>query len=188
MAVNVEEFLPEIEKIARVISSDFPDVDWEDVRQELCLFVLTTPALTIEGSGWSARHILSRQAYNYCKKQRSEQLYLSAQYSYRPSDVKKLLESGMIKIPEDSISELSEMDKSDAKVDVLDAIMKLSLEHRWALYRRYSLGEIPENASYERKKLNSAVKDLAYIMNTYHAVRRSAMTNSKANAIISNGW
>ena len=197
---NVEELLPDIENIARVVASDYPDIDWRDVRQHLCLFVLEKKtAFKVEDSGWGAKKILKRVAQQFCKDERNQQNYLSAQYSYRPSDVTKILETAWsiaeitdTYVPEDAVSVKNDADPLDLASDVRQAYESLPDDLRASIFSRYALGEVPLNASYERKKLNKAVKELTRILNTYRGsrlpFRRRVISNAKANALISKGY
>lgn len=207
---ELEELLPDIERIARNVSSDYPDIDWRDISQHLCVFILEKgDQLVWEGNGGSVLGILKKVSQQYCKDERTQQNYLSAQYSYRPSDVIKILESGFVKVvidektresilnnshvPEDAVSiDNSSVDALDVASDVVDAYERLSLEYRNSLFKRYALGEIPVHASYERKKLNKAVKELTRILNSYKGkqlpTRRRVVSNSTATAMISKGY
>lgn len=198
--VNLEELLPEIETLSRVVASDYPDIDWRDIRQHLCEFILIKgEAFKIEGSGWGAKKILKKVADQYCKDERTQQNYLSAQYSYRPSDVMKILETAwdLVEIdktyvPEDAVSIKSASDPLDLAADVRQAYDSLNDDLRLSIFTRYALGVVPENASYERKKLNKAVKELTRILNGYRGkqlpTRRRVVSNSTATAIISKGY
>lgn len=208
--VNVEELLPDIERISRNVSSDYPDIDWRDIRQTLCLFILEKgDQLVWEGGGGSVLSILKKVAQQHCKDERTQQNYLSSQYSYKPSDVIKILESGFVRVvidektresiinnsyvPEDAVSiDNTSVDALDVATDVIDAYERLPLDQRNALFRRYALGEIPVHASYDRKKLNKAVKELTRILNGYKGrqlpSRRRVVSNSTATAIISKGY
>ena len=197
---NVEELLPDIEHIARVIAGDYPDIDWKDVRQHLCMFVLEKgDAFRVEGSGWGSRKILKKVAQQYCKDERASQNYLSPQYSYRPSDVSRILETAWTveeilntHVPEDATSIKPAADPMDLASDVREAYASLPEDLRKSIFTRYALGEIPNNASYERKKLNKAIKELTRILNTYRGSslprRRTAVSNAKASAIIAKGY
>lgn len=197
---DLEELLPSIEKIARITASDYPDIDWRDVSQHLSLFVLEKgDSFRVEASGWGARKILKKVAQQFCKEERTQQNHLSSQYSYRPSDVTKILETAwsvetldQTFVPEDAASIKNTNDPLDIASDIREAYDRLGSDLRISLFKRFALGEIPPNASYERKKLNKAVRELTRILNSYRGSglpsRRVSISNHKANAIISKGY
>lgn len=198
---DLEELMPVVEHISRMTASDYPDIEWEDVRQHLCLFILEkADALKYEGNGGSVKSILKKVAKDFCKKERAQQNFLSSQYSYRPSDVKKILESafdqeGLDKtyVPEDARSVKSAMDEVEIASDVRDAFLRLAPDYQISLFMRYAMREVPAHASYERKRLNKAVNELTRILNSYRGRgpfvgRRTIVSNSTAQTIISKDW
>lgn len=193
---DIEALLPLIEKISKQVSADYPDIDWQDVRGEICLFVLSTKSLKSKDEGGNPGWILRRVGTNFCKKERVQQLYLSPQYSYRPSDVVKILETAWSSntldktyVPEDAASLAGVSDPLDLASDIREAYDTLSGDLKKSIFMRYALGEIPEKNSYARKRLNQAVKELTQRLNGYRGkhipVRRKAISNAESNAIIS---
>jgi hypothetical protein len=85
-----EVWNPLISRIARYVSSDFPDIETEDLSQDLFCFVLER--------GWErpenqpSEYILRRVARMKAAGYRAEHLTLSAQYAYRTSEVRQILE------------------------------------------------------------------------------------------------
>lgn len=198
--VDLEDLLPIIERIARQVSSDFPDVSSEDLYQQMCLFVLqNAKSIKTKEEGGNPGWILRRVAYHYAKQERTQQLSMSIQYTYRPSDIKAILEiiydiSDLEKtpVPEDAIS-LTGNDSLEIGSDVRSAIKRLSETDQIALFRRYALKEIPDNSSYERKQLNKAVKNLVFALNSYRGYgtyvgKRRVLSNATAQAVTSNDW
>jgi hypothetical protein len=197
---DVEELLPVIEYISRNIASDYPDIDWQDVKGHLCVFVIEKgDQLVWQGRGGSVRKILKRVANSYCKQERTRNHYLSPQYSYRPSEVMKMLESAWTyeeipytHVPDDAVSLKSDVDSLDLASDIREAFDMLRADLQEAIFVRYALGVKPEHASYERKRLNRAVKELTRILNSYRGKdiprRRRVISNSTAQAIISKSW
>lgn len=88
-----EDLSTDIDRVSRRVASDYPDIEWEDVRQELALFVLTNgKSIKLKEDGGNPRWLLTKVAQTYCKDQRTQHLTLSPQYAYTPGDVKKILE------------------------------------------------------------------------------------------------
>lgn len=195
-----QEITDLIPYIARDIARDYPEVSWQDVQQELWTFYLVKKDLIKSKSeGGNPRMILRKVANGYCLKERAEQLMLSVQYHYRPSDVKRMLESYLgtldsmlTPVPDDAVSEDHINDRIDVSSDIASGIKRLKQVDKEALYNRYVLGKIPDNASSERKSLNKAVNNLTELMNIYRGKwtgsSRRAISNARANYTISEGY
>lgn len=197
----VEELLPLIERVAKQVASDYPDVQWEDIRSGLCIFVMeNAKSIKLRDEGGNPNWLLKRVAGTLCKEERAQQHRVSVQYSYRPSDVSRILETAFsiehidkTHVPDDAVSLKSGFDGVEVALDIRDAYNRLSADLKESVFRRYALGEIPDNASYERKKLNKAVKELTRILNSYRGKgpftgRRTIMSNAAAHAVISNNY
>lgn len=200
-AEMVEELLPLIERVAKQVASDYPDVEWEDIRAGLCIFVMeNAKSIKLRDEGGNPNWLLKRVAGTLCKEERAQQHRVSVQYSYRPSDVSRILETAFsvehldkTHVPDDAVSLKSGNDAVEVALDIRDAYNRLPVDLRQSIFRRYALGEIPDNASYERKKLNKAVRELTRILNSYRGRgpfigRRTVMSNSAAHAVISNNY
>lgn len=209
-----------IDRVAKNVANDYPDIDWEDVRQELVVFVLQNgKSIKLREDGGNPKWLLERVAQMYCKDQRAQHLTMSPQYAYKPSDVRKILEYAFdpnnysqMEIPEDAKSPVESSIKTIAiqdengqiqiiiqepfhqavsielASDVKAALQRIKPELRDTIFRRYVLGQQPSNETYERKKLNKAVNELTYKLNTYRGFkdgRRKVMTNSASQASLS---
>lgn len=195
----VEELLPLIERVAKQVASDYPDVQWEDIRSGLCIFVMeNAKSIKLRDEGGNPNWLLKRVAGTLCKEERAQQHRVSVQYSYRPSDVSRILETAFsiehidkTHVPDDAVSLKSGFDGVEVALDIRDAYNRLNGDMKESIFKRYALGEIPDNASYERKKLNKAVKELTQILNSYRgkgpfAGNRRVISNSAAQSIIRN--
>lgn len=195
MAVDVEEVLPEVEDIAKRVARDYPEVDWRDVSQHLALLLLENESL-YWSDGQAVKRILRLAATGFCKRERAIQLHTTSQYDYRPSDVARILETAFNSyeaentyVPEDAHSIKRSADSLDMASDVKMAWERLSDEDRKIIFIRYGLGVVPDNASYERKKLNKSVSKLTRLLNSYKPEpRRRALSNSKARVLIDKGY
>lgn len=197
----VEELLPLIERVAKQVASDYPDVQWEDIRSGLCIFVMeNAKSIKLRDEGGNPNWLLKRVAGTLCKEERAQQHRVSVQYSYKPSDVSRILETAFsvehldkTYVPDDAVSLKHGSDSIELASDVRDAYGRLPLDLKESIFRRYALGEIPDNASYERKKLNRAVRELTRILNSYRGKgpftgRRTVMSNNAAHAVISRNY
>lgn len=233
-----EDLASDIDRVSRHVARDYPDIDWEDVRQELALFVVKNgKSIKLREFGGNPRRLLSLVANQYCKDQRTQHMTLSPQYAYRPSDVSLILETAYLNrsssdyVPDDARHPLSktfnlydeghsfatghsavaerenlsdeegeslgivvihqdsfhEMDFSEVSSDVREAAKDLKPELKEAIFNRYVLGQVPDNNSYERKKLNKAVNELTRRLNWYRGLpdRRRAMSNAASRAAVS---
>lgn len=173
MAASYDDLADNIDKIAKFVAKDFPDIDWQDVRQHLALFVLERgSSIKLKSEGGQPNWILKKVAQTYCKDQRVQHLTLSPQYAYRPSDVMKLLE---LAFTTEALTEIEELDLwekvegfdlLDMTSDIKRAFDRLKHDDKVAIFRRFAVG-IPANDSYERKKLNGAIKTLTYNLNSF---------------------
>lgn len=192
-----EDLKDDIDRVAKKVASDYPDMDWEDVRQELAVFVLTNgKSIKLREEGGNPRWLLTRVAQTYCKDQRTQHLTLSPQYAYKPSDVKEILEHAftsevVTKIDDfdDGREDLEGFDLIAVASDVKNAYDQLKVDLKIAIFKRYALKEIPERDSYDRKKLTQAIKELTRRLNTYKGgysnPGRRAISNAGARARIS---
>lgn len=219
-----EDLAGVIDRVARKVSADYPDVDWQDVRQELVVFILEHgKSIKLREHGGNPSWLLNRVAQTYCLKLRSQHMSLTPQYAYRTSDIQKILETAFFPedrsethVPDDARNPLSntftvydqdgagsgvkdrdpfaEVDAMEVASDVMAAYNRLNLDEKKAIFLRYALGQIPENSSYERKKLNHAVKKLTYKLNTYRGrglndrTMRKAKSNAGSRAAIVATW
>jgi hypothetical protein len=195
MAATYEDLERTIETVSKTVAKDYPDLEWQDVQQELALFVVQHgKSIKLREDGGNPRWLLERVAQTYAKKNRTQHLILTSQYAYRPSDVKKILETVFFPeqaenthVPEDATS-LDQIDSLQISSDVLAAYELLKLDMKEVLFRRYALNQVPSNETYERKKLNKAINELTYRLNTYRGAtknRRKVLSNAGARAAIS---
>lgn len=233
-----EDLASEIDRVSRHVARDYPDIDWEDVRQELALFVVKNgKSIKLREVGGNPRRLLVLVANQYCKDQRTQHMTLSPQYAYRPSDVALILETAYLYrsssdyVPADARHPLSntfniydeghsfdpghatvteredfadesgdtlgvvvihqdsfhEMDFTEVSSDVREVAKTLKPELKEALFNRYVKKIIPDNNSYERKKLNKAVNELTRKLNWYRGSleRRRVMSNAASRAATS---
>lgn len=221
MTATYEDLQFDIIRVSKDVAKDYPDIDWEDVHQEVALFVIQHgKSIKLREEGGNPRWFLKRVAQAYCKAQRTQHLSLTPQYAYRPSDVKKILETlfeqnpGLQYVPDDARDPLSSTfttydeqgafksvdvdpfhfsDAMEVSSDVKSALRRIKPEYREAIFNRYVLGIVPENSSWERKKLNKAVNDLTLKLNSYRGSiaekqGRRAQSNARARAVINKGY
>lgn len=195
---DINEWLPKIDQVASFFSQDFPDVEYDDVRSDLIIFVLENKHLNDPEHGVVGT-ALRRRAQAYAWDQRREHLTLSVQYSYRPSDVRRLLETlgnyrtwPNAKTPEDAKSRRGN-DSIEMSADVSRAFAKLRGPYQDVIRSRYfsGTGNTFETGSAESKRLSRAIAALCDILNFYSyetADRRVVMSNAQARSLLDNQW
>jgi hypothetical protein len=160
-----------VTKTARFVARDFPEVEEEDLFQDLMLWVLQNKALKNPDAPYTTTGLFKRAvaiAWGY----RKQSLYITSQYSYRTSDVRKILETAFDLtewangyVPEDA-KELSSDDKLIVHADIKRAFMYLSDSYKKSIFLRYALKDKPTDQSgYDR--LRRAVEKLTDILNFY---------------------
>lgn len=196
--LTYEQAARDIDIVAKSVARDYPDIDWEDVRQELVVFVLEN-AKSLKGrdEGGNPRKLFGLVGQTYAKKVRTQHMILSPQYAYRPSEIKLILETAFFGpdsssyVPDDARDPLSRTfnvydpdgafqvqsvdpfhlpDAIEISSDIKAAMMKLKPEHKEAIFERYVLMEVPDNSSWKRKRLNNAINELTRQLNWYRGV------------------
>lgn len=189
-----------IDKVSKSVCKDFPDLELEDLSQELYLAVLThrdTIPLPDEDNDQGA--LILYLAKNYARKNRAVGLTVSAQYNYRQSDVRKILEESMWYysqwsdgyIPEDDVSEYRHADSIIARADIAWAIDRLPEHYKEAILDRFKRGIIPQQMTPEYRKLDRSLRKLTDILNSYKREKsadgpgtRRVISNATARFII----
>jgi len=197
---RVENFKEPIEKVARTVAKDFPDVEWEDLSQELYCIIIEHTDIPEPEDG-DPYPTLFGAAKIIARKIRAQHLDISPQYTYRQSDVRRILESSMYYdlwqsgwTPEDDPSEYSHSDAIITRMDVTWAITLLSVDYRDAILSRYRDGVVPQHATPEYKRLDRALRKLTDTINNYKRPHpegpgsRKAISNAHAQYITDTQW
>lgn len=191
----LEVFDDLISKIASSVSRDFPGIEQEDISQQLYLTVMTNRSTFKHPDNAGVTGALWRIAKQYATQLRAEALHLSAQYAYRPSDVRQILEHTFdraewfdTEVPEDARSLKASADQLDLQSDIKWGWSQLHITEMQLVFRRYALKEDLNDA--DRRKLNRAIEKLVDVVNTYPrpGQPRRAMTNARAQHIIGGSY
>lgn len=197
--MNPQELLVELEgdctSVARGVARNFDGVvDWEDVRQELFVYVLTNgKGLDPENRG-GCRVILGRVAQTFCQKERAKALHLTPQYHYTLDRAKYLLlqyfaQSDDFKSTDDAGIENDQLGHIDELLDLkygLQAISRADFDRIWEVGHD---GVQHEKNSAGRRAYYRALEKLLRKMNSYFYQRqkdyegpgnRTAMTAGQA--------
>lgn len=175
-------------KIVRWAAYDFPDMDKDELRQNLWEYILSHPKIDPDRQGVTS--LLQGITKKKCWDQRKEQLQYSVQYSYRTTDVRKLLETAFFYldwhdgfVPDDAVS-IDHMAAYDIRADITQALQKMRpAPYRDAIIERYRDGVEHPPGSKERQRLNRGVQRLTMTLNWYYPYtnrRRKATPNTSA--------
>lgn len=186
-----------VSRTVRFVVKDFPDVEYDDLFQDVMAYVLQNSNLR-NPDGEHVSTGLYKKAVGYAWEYRKQSLYITSQYSYRTSDVKKILETlfdyrewSTSFIPDDAKS-LSDDDRLVVNSDIKKAYDSLSDEYKQRIFTRYALKIEPETPN-QKRNLNRAIEKLTDYINFYQWGRESegpggrrAISNATANYIIGN--
>jgi hypothetical protein len=184
-----------VKRTAGFVARDFPDVEREDVMQELFLFIMKHPTLESPDKPGSTM-VLMKAARFYAWNQRKQHLQLSPQYSYRTSDIKAILETvfdqrdwANVRVPEDAQSEYNDV-FLEINSDVKRAWESLGHAQKKVIFEKYALGIDPQGQT-EAKRLSRAIEKLTDAINWYqkpdnrdYVGTRRVITNANARYII----
>lgn len=185
-----------IKRTAGFVSRDFPDLEKEDLQQELYAFILKNHETLESPDKPGSTVVLMKVAKQYAWNQRKEHLQLSPQYSYRTSDIKAILESvfdsrdwSNVQIPDDAKSEFNDV-FLEVNCDVKRAWESLGYAQRKVIFEKYALGQFPDGDT-ARKRLNRAIEKLTDNLNWYqkqphrdYVGSRRTITNANARYIL----
>lgn len=185
-----------VKQVARNVARDSRFVEIEDLEQELYLFVLQRgESLPLpQDANFSLKPLLTGHARMWAFRQRQAHFIISNQFSYRTSEVKKILSEVFDKSTWEgsSDSEESMEDRVASFSDVAWAIDRLEKKERDLLISIFRDGNMPSSTSKEYNGMQSAVIKLTNILNHYTRAdewegpgRRTAMSNSSANSVLS---
>ncbi len=188
-----------VERTAKFVARDYPNVEWQDVAQELYLFLLEKSGKMKSPDQPFAANVLTKQARLVCQRERAQHNYVTSQYFYRNSDVRKILQTVYDRkdweeahVPEDARSEFRD-DRLEVSADVKRALQELNHSDQEVLFRRYALGEDMTDGTF-RQQVSRAVKSLTETLNSYRFERkerrgpgsRKVINNASARYTIDN--
>lgn len=164
-----------IDRVSKFVVRDFPDVDDVDIAKSLWDFVLSTPEFTDpdnDGVPGALIKVGKRYAWQY----RKEYLKLTSQYTYRASDIRRILDTQfdyedweVTFVPDDARSELGN-DHIELAADLSLGLAKLrafSPDYYHAVVKWYRDHDHHPKGSPERGFCREAVEALTEIMNGY---------------------
>ncbi len=194
---ELKEWTRVINRAAKFAAHDFPGIEWEDLAQDLWVMVLRSRTLPDPLSP-GLTSTLTKMAKRAAWQQRKQDLYATAQYNYRPSDLREILKSALDRslwpssfVPSDAHS-LTNLDGLDVSADVSWAWSKLPFSYRDILFRVYVAGETYATGTADRRRVDRAIEKITEILNFYRGSpsfkqsrpRRRAINNSTARTVI----
>jgi len=184
-------------EVARWITRGFPNVEYEDCKQECwaTLLVLHSKGKCEDPTDPFVKSTLRYRATDWADDQRKQHLTISVQYAYRTKDVAKLMETFFdlrcwedAKTPDDGMSELGSV-PVEMSSDLSRAFDKLPKKYQGVLAREYVFHEL--KTVDERRLLSRVLGRMADLLNEYHGhqkVGRKAVSNARAKAILDSAW
>jgi hypothetical protein len=184
-----------ITRVSRSVSRDFPDLETDDLYQDLWEDLLTGDHHIYLDEPWIKAHLLRRGRWVAWERRR-ENLQWSSQYTYRPSDIRLMLKTvfrqedwDKIFLPGDATEEENRSARLDMAVDLSWALDQLSDAHYAVIKEHYGDQVVFARDSAESKMLYRAELRLTDVLNTYRGkqspkIPRRTMSNAKANYIL----
>lgn len=91
----LESIAPDIKRAAEKVARQFPSIEYDDIYQNLWVYVLETKTELIPGGG-SAVGFLVQEGQRQCGKELAERNPRPDAFYYSPKIVKKMLDSGLM--------------------------------------------------------------------------------------------
>lgn len=167
-----------IKQITDSTCKNFPAIDPEDLSQEVWVELITNYQDDLSPEDKALRSYLFTYARGAAWRMRVEQLRLSAQYFYRVSDVKEILETVFDRMdwpsgytPRDArVGERDRMAAIEVRMDSLRGYWFLPKDYKESLISRYYDRVTPERGSEAYELLWYSLRRLTENMNTYQAM------------------
>lgn len=168
---KIDDYLPVVNQISRFVAHDFPNVEQDEIKTELTVWLMERKPSQPPDNRLLFR-ALRRRAKGYALYQRSVALHKSVQYEYRPSDVRRILEDLWVSdrasqfVPGDARSTMdTSMDGSDTAADISWALELLPETDYFLLCRKYRFAHTLEDS--QERKIRRIVDRLTDILNSY---------------------
>lgn len=139
-----EEHSVMVGKIAKREHKGAVTVTVEDVSQAVWLFLFENVQHLNGYTQKGIADLATKSARKYLLKERIDYMHFMGNFIYTPEIVEQYLRDAVW-------AQVEDVPDIDGRVDVTDAFNRLPLPHRVALFKKYGLGETPDNASPERK-------------------------------------
>lgn len=177
-----DRFGSPVRRAVQWVAADFPGVDRGRIEQALWGWVREhEDLLDYHACEPSLVRLAERAALQY----RADHLYGTAQYNYRPSDVRYLLEFLydreawlLPRVPEDARSLGSGNDRLDLMADVSAAVALLEPHDQVRLMWYYGLGRAVESRTSDSVMLRQTIYRLVEALNNYRGCPATVTRNN----------
>src|SRR5690606_32026464 len=133
----LESIAPDIKRAAEKVARQFPSIEYDDIYQNLWVYVLETKTeITPSAEGGAAIGFLTQEAQRQCGKELAERNPRADAFYYTPKVVRRMLDAGMLYYSGDDVAgrsdllvayqSLSEEDQANVRRAFLDG----NCEHR----------------------------------------------------------
>lgn len=160
-----EEFYARVEAVARQVQNKWPNLEWEDIRQEVWLYLVENRGELTKVVKDSDNQLLRKVTSERASALTRDQEIAWGKYEYGTKHVRSMLEAGLLH--DDRMGTLSE------RHDLDSAMSDIAVEYpqHWdAITHRYYNDE-PVVTDVERKRLQRAVDKLTELMNRYRLMQ-----------------
>lgn len=160
-----EEFYARVEAVARQVQNKWPNLDWEDIRQETWLYLVENRGeltkVVKDADNQLLRKVTSERASALTRNQE----VAWGKYEYGTKHVRSMLEAGLLH--DDRMGTLSE------RHDLDNATSDLAVEYPkyWDLIMDKYYNEATGYDGAKRKELTRAVDKLTELMNRYRLMQ-----------------
>lgn len=169
---KIDDYLPVVDKIARFIAYDFPNIEEDELKNEMVVHLLAKRPKKGPDDQILYR-TLHRCAKMYALRRRTQDLDKTSQYEYRPSDVRRMLETlfhpdqwDRTYVPDDARSvDVGGDDRIELTADVKWALELLRMGDVLLIKRKYKLRDKLDDKT--ERACRRAVDRLTIVLNSY---------------------
>lgn len=161
-----EEFYARVEAVARQVQNKWPNLEWEDIRQEIWLYLMERRTqLGVVVTSLEQERLLRRIASECAQAMAQENEVAWGKYEYGTKHVRSMLEAGLLH--DDRMGTLSE------RHDLDNATSDLAVEYPkyWDLIMDKYYNDATGYDGAKRKELTRAVDKLTELMNRYRLMQ-----------------
>lgn len=171
-----DEFREKVDKAARSVAGSNNQVDWEDVSQDMWVWMLENPRqyedyIQLEDPFRELKKVAKQAVY----KQNNANEYFTGNYTYTPGEVKGLLNEYLLDVTLESVSE---------HVDLVEGLLMLRTDA--PSYFKSVIDKWVNNATPHRQTVDRAIDKLSILMNQVNKSARYSYEGPGSRQVLSN--
>lgn len=177
MTIDItDEFREKVDKAARSVAGRNGAVDWEDISQDMWVWMLENPAqydkyVAMEDPFQNLKKIAKQEVY----KQNNALEYFTGKFTYTPSDVRGLLNEYLFEATLESLAE---------HVDLVEGLLMLKSQNKNQF--NIIINKWVNNTEGNAGRTNEAVTKLASLMNQVNRAARYSYEGPGSRRIVTN--